>query len=411
MLPPVLEIYVLWHPDDVEGMGIAQNIVQHFHGTLFSGLIGGAVEVYVRNIGWKSLKDAPRPIPLIHEPLPSGIRPPRFVAVVPILGIGFARELEIGNAAWQSYVDAIVSAGINSQKECGIFPFVIDSRSIANTRLATALGRFQAIAASPLQNESLPAVLGRELSQGIAQMLTGAGRLTIFISHTKRHSSGEEDVSALVSLVRDIIRDTRLNEFFDASDLQPGEIWDGRLRHMAMTSALLAVRTDLYASREWCQREMSVAKREGMPVVIVDALGSGEERGSFLMDHVPRVPAKYGGGRWEENGVRRALNLLVDECLKRALWGSQAELAKEELGLSVAWWAPHAPEPITLTKWLDQAIQDPKFRASKGDILIIHPDPPLGDEEKLLLQELLSISGIDRKLDVLTPRLLAARGA
>src|SRR5258708_22783505 len=43
MLPPVLEIYIAWHPGDAPGRTIAGEIVEHFHGTAFTGLIGGAV--------------------------------------------------------------------------------------------------------------------------------------------------------------------------------------------------------------------------------------------------------------------------------------------------------------------------------------------------------------------------------
>lgn len=32
MLPPVLEIYVLWHPDDVAGAQIASDVIKRFHG-------------------------------------------------------------------------------------------------------------------------------------------------------------------------------------------------------------------------------------------------------------------------------------------------------------------------------------------------------------------------------------------
>ena len=46
MLPPVLEIYVVWHPDDESGQDIADEIIQHFRGSAFTGLIGGAVEVF-----------------------------------------------------------------------------------------------------------------------------------------------------------------------------------------------------------------------------------------------------------------------------------------------------------------------------------------------------------------------------
>jgi len=207
-----------------------------------------------------------------------------------------------------------------------------------------------------------------------------------------------------------LIRTTQLREFFDASDLQPGRDWDVELRDNAATSALLAIRTDLYASREWCQREMLIAKREGMPVIILDALGEAEERGSFLMDHVPRVPARMDGGRWRKTDVYRALNLLVDECLKRALWRRQQELACNELILPVAWWAPHAPEPITLSKWLEDERQQGRLALDGEDLIILHPDPPLGAEEKSVLQQMLLFGGIKRRLDVMTPRLLAARG-
>jgi hypothetical protein len=40
-----------------------------------------------------------------------------------------------------------------------------------------------------------------------------------------------------------------------------------------------AVYADTRVEREWCQREVLVAKRNGMPVVILDALGYAEERG------------------------------------------------------------------------------------------------------------------------------------
>ncbi|HLQ25325.1 MAG TPA: hypothetical protein VK138_05525, partial [Acidiferrobacterales bacterium] len=162
--------------------------------------------------------------------------------------------------------------------------------------------------------------------------------------------------------------------------------------------------------REWCQREMLIAKREGVPLIIMDALGEGEERGSFLMDHVPRVPARIINQQWRKTDIYRGLNLLVDECLKRALWRRQEELARAELGLNIAWWAPHAPEPITLAKWLADEKRGGKLTPDGKDLLVLHPDPPLGTEEKSILQEMMSLGGINRKLDVMTPRLLAARG-
>jgi hypothetical protein len=44
MLPPALEVYVIWHPLDSRAQAIASQVFDHFHGTTFSGLMGGAVE-------------------------------------------------------------------------------------------------------------------------------------------------------------------------------------------------------------------------------------------------------------------------------------------------------------------------------------------------------------------------------
>jgi hypothetical protein len=286
---------------------------------------------------------------------------------------------------------------------------------VDGTGLAKIFGHIQRIAAGAvIAGDTLRGFRCRDLSQGIAQLLSAAGdvRLTTFISHTKRGSPDDaQDVEALISAVRETIGNTHLNEFFDANDLQPGRDWEPELRKRAATSALLALRTDLYSSREWCQREVVIAKREGMPVIVMDALGEREERGSFLMDHVPRVAVRTANGQWRATDIVRALNLLVDECLKRAIWRQQCNLAREELVVEIAWWAPHAPEPITFAKWLDDERRAGRLDTDGPEIIILHPDPPLGAEEKAALQEMVSLSGIRRDLDVMTPRILAARSA
>ena len=160
------------------------------------------------------------------------------------------------------------------------------------------------------------------------------------------------------------------------------------------------MRTDLYATRTWCQRELLTAKRAGMPVVILDTLSRGEDRGSFLMDHVPRIP----GAPDRDAAIRAALSRLVDECLKRALWARQRDLAEAEGVVDVAWWAPHAPEPVTMLHWLPTAPEDDE------PLLVLHPDPPLGPDEMKVLADLAVTAGIDARLEITTPRGLATRG-
>jgi len=53
MLPPIVEIFVLWHPDDQQGAEFAETIFDHFmKGPTFSGVIGGGVQVSLRSTGW-----------------------------------------------------------------------------------------------------------------------------------------------------------------------------------------------------------------------------------------------------------------------------------------------------------------------------------------------------------------------
>jgi hypothetical protein len=413
MLPPVLEVHVVWHPGDGQGREIAKEFVEHFHGTAFSGLIGGAIEVYVRSEGWGAVEDAPRPIPFKDGAASPGLRAPRFVAVVPLVGNEMATATETENSAWHKYLQNIVDARNAEPQRVGVFPYLVDAHAMNKTRVGKILQKPQRIAANPPSDgETLKMARCRDLTQGIATLVSQSDkRLTVFISHTKRNSAGEgESVTKIIATVREILAGTRLGGFFDANDLEPGEDWDQKLRQEAGSSALLAIRTDLYPSREWCQREIAIAKRAGMPVLIVDALGDAEERGSFLMDHVPRVPARAENNQWRRQDIHRALALLVDECAKRALWNSQQKLAQQQETIKVSWWAPHAPEPITLTHWLGWAGQKGALPGKGEDLVILHPDPPLGPEETEALQEILTLSGIQNRLDVMTPRLLAARG-
>jgi hypothetical protein len=103
----------------------------------------------------------------------------------------------------------------------------------------------------------------------------------------------------------------------------------------------------------------------------------------------------------------RALGQLVDECLKRTLWARQESLASRAGSDVAAWWAPHAPEPLTLTSWLDEA---GAHISKDGGVVILHPDPPLCPDELETLRELGRLCGLGDRLEVITPRGLAIRG-
>ena len=119
------------------------------------------------------------------------------------------------------------------------------------------------------------------------------------------------------------------------------------------------------------------------------------------MDHLPTVPfARDDSG----TSIDKALDRLVDEVLKRALWTAQSSY----IGAQGFDWLPvHAPEPVTTVKWLARHKAED---ANDEHLLIIHPDPPLGPDERAVVDEMCAVAGFDGRVDVLTPRTFAIRG-
>lgn len=401
MLPPVLDIYVVWHPDDIEGDEIARQLIEHFHGTPYVGLVDGSVEVYTRSASWGPDTDAPRPVPPV-EPHPHTPATPMFTAFVLLVGVELQRAVEDPSSGWRDYLSDIAVARGHSDN-VWVFPAQMEEWR-RDGQLGDVLAGIQAL---PPSSTNDTAVLCRELSQQITQNIGGplGERLTVFISHTKRHSQGEvaDWVRDLIDRVRIRIGRTHLQEFFDESDIQPGSDADDELDRSAASNILLALRTDLYAGRDWCQREFRGAKQAGRPIVTLSATRLAEERGSFLMDHVPVVGYQDGDEDAKNKSIDTALNLLVNRALRYSLWACQQD---ELLLLGVDWAPPEAPEPATLIPWL---LEHPETAA--GDqITIMHPEPPLGSKEEELIRMLFTLVNANATVEIVTPRTYADRG-
>lgn len=400
LIPPILDVFVVWHPDDVLGETAFNELSKHFHSAAFSGLAGGAVEVYGRSIGWAAPGRAPRPLG-IQERLGGILPAAQFNAIVPVLGINLARAVR-SDPTWAAYIDTI--AKLDQVERVGVYPLRVPGTDFSGSDPAVAIGNLQSLPEVSAVNAE---VLGRELCQAITQRVEasegGNARVKVFISHTKHDSleEADQDGPALFEAVRDVIAQTRLSTFFDAQDLQSGSHWEKELDAHAASCALLMVRTDKYSGREWTQREVLTAKRHDVPIVGMYALNAGEERGSFLMDHVPSVACNIRNPRIS---IEMALNRLVDETLKRALWRAQSLYLKED---GFDWTPAHSPEPVTLAPWL---MNHKRERPNDDHVRIIHPDPPLGPKEHDVVVDLCQLAGFTDNVDVLTPRTLAARG-
>lgn len=399
-VPALLEVFVVWHPDDDAGSGVSEALHSRFHSPAYAGLAGGAVETYVRSAGWSRAGGPPRPLPVPGGTGKSGPPAAEFTVVVPALGPALAKAVE-GEDDWERYIWDAVEPSADRL----VLPVRVGSPNLAGSRLDQLVGGVQGIGVPAAGNF---ADLGRDAAQSIAQWLLGRpgaapARVSVFVSHTKRLSEAESegDGPMLHDLVRAELAGTRLAEFFDTRDLQPGDPWPAKLDAAAAQSAFLMVRTDLYSHREWTQREVVQAKRADVPVVVLHALRAGDDRGSFLMDHVPIVPCDL---REPAVAIRAAISRLVDEVLKKALWSRQSIYLR---GDGFDWLPAQSPEPVTLTPWL---AAHRKSDRHDPHLWIMHPDPPLGLNERLAIDELCALAGFEGSVDVLTPRTFAARG-
>lgn len=401
LIPPILDVFVVWHPGDKIGAERFHELHEHFHSPAFSGLAGGAVEVYARSEPWTP-GGAPRPLGL-DAPLGTGLPRAQFNAIVPVIDTHLMRAVADEADAWNGYLREI--ANLNEQPGVGVYPVVATGLRWNNSTVEDILGGIQTL---PPEVNDDRGLFGRELAQAITQHIHRERnlpeRLKVFVSHTKLQSPDEAARSrpAVFELVRNHIQESHLSAFFDAHSIQPGSDWKQTLEENSARGALLMIRTDVYAGREWTQREVHTAKRSGMPLVCMYALTAGEERGSFLMDHIPSVVCNLDD---PGPGIKVALDRLVNEALKNTLWQAQTSYLAED---GFDWLPAQSPEPITLIPWLDE------HRAEHADdhrLWVIHPDPPLGYAERHALLQLCTVAGYDKEqVDILTPRTFAARG-
>ena len=291
--PPILEIYVVWHPDDDFGATAGNWLIEHFHSPAYAGLAGGAVEVYLRSAGWERPGAPPRPLPFM-SPLPAELPAGQITVVVPILGRALARAIR-KSEAWRQYIQAIFDADgtrprTPDSEVVAVYPLPIPGADLSGSGLAEIATRPQAL---PRAVAVSAPTLAREVAQAIAQRIAHdfAGsdleeRITIFISYTRHADAPLDNAPRLVEMVRDVLQETRLDSFFDAHDIQTADNWEQILDTRAAHHALLMVRTDKYASRAWTQREVLAAKVHDIPIVSMYAVREEEYRGSLA--HGPR---------------------------------------------------------------------------------------------------------------------------
>ncbi|APX86878.1 hypothetical protein BV511_20555 [Methylorubrum extorquens] len=367
---PFLTVYVVWHPAFAAGRSIAKGLYDHFRRELYENVAGGTGLSVLYRSEIDPHSGALRNIDLDES---------ETTAIVPLIDAHFVED-----AAYMAWVHELADRADQAGLRARVFPVAIDG-AFGSTGLMQQAVRWdswrrvkQADRRRRLVSD-LTYQFGRMLRAYLERLRRPhepeeeldryLRKVQIFLSHSKHDPDGERIARA----IRDALyKGDGLTTFFDVHDIPTGVRFDDVILRQVRVSAVVAIHTDGYSSREWCRREIIEAKRWNVPLVIANCISEGDERGFPYMGNVPIV-------RLDPRAVDRidhVVGRLLDEVLKDFLWRCRIELARADAP-DDAVFLPRPPELISLAGLEGRA---------DADVTLIYPDPPLGAEERRLFE-------------------------
>ena len=376
---PLLAIYVLWHPGFAGGEAIAGALHDHYRRNLFTNVAGGS---------GLSVINRSAPIPGGAAPLDINLDDATTTAVVALLDKNLTDD-----SAWVSYLQNLALRSAGSMLRTQVYPVALDATAYGVSDKLDGLQyvRWNDWFGDPIEDRHRKLIfqLTYQFCRMLRSYLAGLQHperavdeldeflkpVRVFLSHSK-HDTGDgkpgygERIAGMIRT--SIFAETDLASFFDVRNLPPGLPFAQVLLHYVRVSAVIAIHTDSFSSREWCRREILEAKRHNAPLVVANCVIDFEERGFPYMSNVPVI-------RLEPDATHRigiVVARLLDEVMKDFLWRCRAELAKAEPDVT---FLPRPPELISLAELVRKG-------AEKGTI--VYPDPPIGAEEAELFAAL-----------------------
>ncbi|MGI2106935.1 hypothetical protein ACRN9A_17540 [Shewanella frigidimarina] len=107
----------------------------------------------------------------------------------------------------------------------------------------------------------------------------------LFLSHAKDNGVGV----GIANQLKSFIDNTSLNNFFDTTDIAPGYLFNEEIKGHIAESTLIAIHSDTYSNRYWCQKEVQYTKELLRPMIAVDSVELYEDRKFPLSSNIPSI--------------------------------------------------------------------------------------------------------------------------
>ncbi len=369
-MQPLLVLYVLWHPNFTEGEQIAERLFEHYRRNSHENVTGGiGVSVIFRNAI----------APGETAPIEIDFNEAKTTAVVTLIDESF-----VNDAAWVTHIKTLTEQASTNGLSAHIFPVGIDPSWLKIGLKEQAIRWDKWTGDLETRQKKLISSLAYELCRLMRHFLEHLKRpmeeedaliaylqrVNIFLSHSKHDQDGERIAIAIRDWMH---QNNSLNSFFDVLDIPSSLQFDKVIPVQVKQSAVIAVHTDSYSSREWCRREIIEAKRWNVPLVVANCISDREERGFPYMGNVPVVRMNPG----ELDRIEIIVARLLDEVLKDFIWRCHVELARPIAEANV-FFSPRPPELISLAGL--------PSREDQPNPVLVYPDPPLSTEEDRLFE-------------------------
>jgi len=274
---PPLSIFFVWHPADE---GTVKPIFDH----CFSLLSRDINKPFSRSMNLPFFFRTS-----IHNGTPKEIK---IRSTKTIVFIFISRELVV-DEPWVNYIN-----GISGSENIAIIPIAMDQTAFNLNDIFEYKNFIRSYEFDPqFTKDYLFISITHEiyrcsLNESFEKIAPGKNNsLKLFLSHAK---DGRNGIKLAVAL-KNFIDNSAMRNFFDATDIAPGYRFDEEIVAHIKESSVIAIHTDSYSSRYWCQREVISAKENDRPIIAVDSLEEFEDRRFPFASNIPGIHVHLEG--------------------------------------------------------------------------------------------------------------------
>lgn len=271
---PPLAVHFIWHPSDKDLVDpILENVSTHLS----------------RNIGRPFSRNLNIPLFLYSSNSPTIVPNdfPQELATRNVLFV-FTSINTRGYDEWNDYIRSLPCTD-----SLRVVPVALSREGLGHGEEGS-LKSLNCIRAYEWPRESIPqyailAMAHEIYRHGFVEIEEGdkgkSSSIKIFLSHSKKGDTGRRHAESIKSF----IDNTNMSHFFDATEISPGFKFDDEIIKHIKESTVVAIGSDNYSSRYWCQREILCAKEHYRPMIAVDCLEDYEDRIFPAGSNVPCV--------------------------------------------------------------------------------------------------------------------------